>query len=86
MNDKIETDKREDIGCLQAIEAFYAYLDGELDDPKSVADFEHHMGHCRSCFSRADVEKLLTDRMRQSASSDAPEELRGRIRRLMDEF
>jgi anti-sigma factor (TIGR02949 family) len=86
MNDKIETDKREDIGCLQAIEAFYAYLDGELDDPKSVADFEHHMGHCRSCFSRADVEKLLTDRMRQSASSEAPEELRGRIRRLMDEF
>jgi anti-sigma factor (TIGR02949 family) len=86
MNDKTETDKREDIGCLQAIEAFYAYLDGELDDPKSVADFEYHMGHCRSCFSRADVEKLLTERMRQSASSEAPEELRGRIRSLMDEL
>jgi anti-sigma factor (TIGR02949 family) len=86
MNDKTETDKREDIGCLQAIEAFYAYLDGELDDPKSIADFEQHLGHCRSCFSRADVEKLLTERMRQSASSEAPKELRGRIRSLMDEL
>lgn len=86
MNDKTETDKRDDIGCLQAIEAFYAYLDGELDDPKSVADFEHHMSHCRSCFSRADVEKLLTERMRQSAGSEVPQELRSRIRRLMDEL
>ena len=45
-----------DIGCLRAIEAFYAYLDGELDDPESIADFEHHLGHCRSCFSRIEMD------------------------------
>ena len=86
MNSKTESDKHEDIGCLQAIEAFYAYLDGELDDPKSVSNFEHHMSHCRSCFSRAEVEKLLTERMRQSGTSAAPQELRSRIRRLVDEL
>ena len=86
MNSKTESDKHEDIGCLEAIEAFYAYLDGELDDPKSVSDFEHHMSHCRSCFSRAEVEKLLTERMRESGTSAAPQELRSRIRRLMDEL
>jgi len=86
MNSTKKTDKHEDIGCLAAIEAFYAYLDGELSDPTSIADFEHHMGHCRSCFSRSEVEKLLTERMRESASSPAPGNLRNRIRRLMDEF
>ena len=59
-----------DIGCLQAIEAFYAYLDGELDDPESIADFEHHLGHCRSCFSRIEMEKALNERMRKTAKRE----------------
>ncbi len=77
---------QQDIGCLQAIEAFYAYLDGELSDPASIADFEHHMEHCRSCFSRAEAEKLLTDRLRKAGSADAPDSLRDRVKRIMDEF
>ncbi len=44
------------------------------------------MSHCRSCFSRAEVERLLNERMRESGSSKAPEDLRDRVRRLMDEF
>lgn len=76
----------DDIGCMQAIEAFYAYLDGELEDPKSIEEFEDHMNHCRSCYSRADVEKMLTGRMRESARSSAPEQLQDRLRKLMDEF
>ena len=86
MKSRKETDKLEDIGCLEAIEAFYAYLDGELTDPKSIADFEHHMGHCRSCFTRAEIERLLTERMRATANSHAPQDLRSRLRRLMKEF
>jgi mycothiol system anti-sigma-R factor len=76
----------DDIGCLEAIEAFYAYLDGELDDPQSIADFEHHMSHCRSCLSRAEVENMLTRRMRESAANGAPKSLQDRLRKLMDEF
>jgi anti-sigma factor (TIGR02949 family) len=75
-----------DIGCLRAIEALYAYLDGELEDPASIADFEHHMRHCRSCFTRAEIEKALTSRLRESVKSQAPEELRARLRNLMDKF
>ena len=75
-----------DIGCLQAIEAFYAYLDGELDDPVSIADFEHHMQHCRSCFSRADMERAMTRRLRDVAQNRAPEVLRARLRKLIDKF
>ena len=80
------SEHREDIGCLKAIEMFYAYIDGELDDPESVAEFEHHLEHCRSCYSRAEFEGLLTDRLRALATERAPESLRRRLRILMDSF
>ena len=75
-----------DIGCLQAIEAFYAYLDGELEDPTSIEEFEYHMQHCRSCYSRADVEKLLNRRIAESAKTPAPERVQNRLRKRMDEI
>ena len=75
-----------DIGCLQAIDAFYAYLDGELDDPEAIADFEHHLGHCRSCFSRVEMEKALNERMRKSAKHESPEALRKRVGKLRERF
>jgi anti-sigma factor (TIGR02949 family) len=86
MNEPDDKSTIEDIGCLQAIEALYAYLDGELDDPASVEKFEHHMRHCRSCYTRTEIEQLLTTRVRESDRSRAPAVLRGRIRKLMDEF
>ena len=86
MNSDNNSHSHDDIGCLEAIEAFYAYLDGELSDPKAIEDFEHHMSHCRSCYSRADVEKLLNKRLRESGNTKAPADLRSRVRRLMDEF
>jgi anti-sigma factor (TIGR02949 family) len=75
-----------DIGCLRAIEAFYAYLDGELDDPESIADFEHHLGHCRSCFSRVEMEQALNKRIQKSARKESPEALRDRVSKLMEKF
>jgi len=78
--------KQQDIGCLQAIEAFYAYLDGELEDTQDIAEFEHHMEHCRSCYSRKEIETLLTTRMQKSSRSQAPGTLQGRLRDLMESF
>jgi anti-sigma factor (TIGR02949 family) len=81
-----DVDDPDDIGCLEALEAFYAYLDGELEDPESIADFEHHMSHCRSCFSRAELERTLTARIRDSGKSQAPEALKTRLRNLLDKL
>ena len=78
--------ERDDIGCLAAIEIFYAYLDGELEDPQEVAGFERHMEHCRSCFTRAEMEGLLNDRLRKLAEDRAPNRLRSRLHRLMGQF
>lgn len=77
---------KHDIGCLQSIEAFYAYLDGELEDPDSIAEFEHHIEHCRSCFSRIEMERALNQRIQRTAKHSSPEALRDRVARLMKKF
>jgi anti-sigma factor (TIGR02949 family) len=76
----------DDIGCLTAIEMFYAYLDGELSDPRDIDDFEKHLTHCRSCFTRAEMERLLTDRLKKVTERRAPDRLHSRLSKLMDEF
>jgi len=72
-----------DVGCLQALEMFYAYLDGELD-PSAVEDFEHHMAHCRSCYSRAELERLVTRRLKAAAAHETPSSLERRLRTILD--
>lgn len=86
MTGKEWTHERDDIGCLKAIEMFHAYFDGEIDNPEDIADFEAHLEHCRSCFSRSEFEKLMTRRLKETAGERAPESLRKRLRILMDNF
>ncbi|WP_455200991.1 anti-sigma factor family protein [Kaarinaea lacus] len=75
----------EEIDCLEAIELLYAYLDGELDD-EELAKYEHHMGHCRSCYSRSELETALNKRIEQSVKGEVPKTLQNRIRHLVDKF
>lgn len=80
-------DHDHDIGCLEAIEGLYAWLDGELDDAATVAHIEAHIRHCQSCYSRAEVERLLNEKLRNSEPEEqAPERLRQRLDSLMKRF
>ena len=74
----------DDIGCLEAINGLYAYLDGEMDDPEAVKKFEAHLEHCRSCFSRLELETALAEHIRKSAKSRASEKLHDRLMQLID--
>jgi anti-sigma factor (TIGR02949 family) len=82
--------KFHDIGCLNAIEGLYTWLDGELKDPQSITQIEEHISHCQSCYSRAEMEKLLTMRIRnlakQESAEHAPEALQNRLHKLIDQF
>ena len=78
--------QHDDIGCLEAIEALYAYLDGELGDDVTIDQVEAHMAHCRSCYSRKDVERALTEHLRRAHQQSAPADLQSRLKKLMDEF
>lgn len=76
----------EEIDCLEAMDSLYAWLDGELDDQGVLARFEAHLDHCRTCYSRAEMEKELNRRIRQSGEDEAPASLQHRLRDLIDKL
>lgn len=86
MNDDKKHAAHDDIGCLEAIETLYAYLDGELDDDISIDQVEKHMEHCRSCYSRKDVERVLSEHIKKANRKEMPAALQSRLRRLMTDF
>ena len=86
MNPDADKPKVEEIGCLEAINWLYAYLDGEMEDPVTIAQIEHHLGHCRVCYSRIELERALTERIKKSAKPHTPETLQSRLHDLIDKF
>ena len=86
MSKKIHPADTEDVGCLGAIEGLYQWLDGELEGPFSLQQIEHHIEHCKSCYSRAEMERVLTERLKQSHQSTTPESLLARVKDLIEKF
>lgn len=84
MKDRKDKSEIEEIGCLEAIDGLYAYIDGEMDDPETLAKFEHHLEHCRSCYTRREMEAAISKRIRKVGKGDVPEKLQGRLRALID--
>ena len=76
----------EDIDCTEAIGNLYAYLDNEIDDTESLEKLENHMKHCKSCFTRQEVERALSGRIQQAVKTDAPDALQKRLRGLIENF
>jgi anti-sigma factor (TIGR02949 family) len=86
MNEKThghEHSHDEDIGCLEAIEWLYAWLDGELDQA-SVDQLEKHLEHCKSCFTRREMERTLTERIKESRKEQPSSDFRERLGKLLD--
>ena len=80
------TKKTADIGCLEAIESLYAWLDNELGDTEMTASLEYHLSHCKSCWSRAEMEKSLSEHIKRSAEgsgASTPGSLKTRLDKLM---
>ncbi len=73
----------EEIDCMEAINGLYAYLDGEMKDPETLAKFEHHLEHCQSCYSRTQLETALGQLINKSAKDTAPEKLQTRLKKLI---
>ncbi len=64
-----------DSDCLEAFDHFYAYLNDEIKDKETFAKIQHHLQHCKSCFSRAEMERILNDRTKGAGNEEAPETL-----------
>lgn len=75
----------ENLRCEEVIAHLLSYLDGEIDDAKR-AQIDHHLEECRGCFSRAEFEKALRDKVRQVGDRQPPASLQDRIKALIDRF
>lgn len=78
--------EREPIDCEEALARLAAYLDDELEETSS-AEVRRHLETCRSCYSRAEFERRLKERVRSDLKSEEvpagfEERLRGLIRDL----
>ena len=76
--------KRE-ISCEEVISVMSDYIDQELEQAL-ISGIDHHLEHCRECFSRAEFEKLLRKRVSDSVEESVPKEVEERIKTLMKQF
>ena len=74
-----------DINCEEALKHILAFIDHELSDDEREG-LERHLRACRSCFSRAEFERQLKDKLRGLASDDTPSTTRDRIKALIQTF
>jgi anti-sigma factor (TIGR02949 family) len=74
--------ERHDISCEEALRRLFDYLDRELE-PHAHGEMEYHLARCRSCFSRAEFERRLKERLREMAGARAPRRLQARVKRLL---
>lgn len=73
------------IGCNEALTHLLEYLDQELKGTKSH-EIKHHIDLCRSCFSRAEFEQRLKNRLREAGHETAGPEFEDRIKTLLKRF
>lgn len=73
------------IECEEAIRRLAEYLDGELEG-RDVVELERHLETCRSCWSRAEFERRLRERMAALGEDDVRPAFERRIRDLLEKF
>lgn len=71
--------------CEQALKVLAQHLDRELDERRD-AQLHSHLESCRSCYSRAEFERRLKERIRALGTDDVPDDVAGRIQDLLDTF
>lgn len=74
-----------DLRCEEVIEKLLEYLDRELD-PQAEQEMARHMETCRGCFSRAEFERRLREKVSETGRARAPDRLRRRVRAMVAQF
>ena len=75
-----------DSDCLEAFDYVYAYINNELRDQETIDKIEHHLSHCKSCFTRAQMERIINERLKASTQNRTPEQLQTRLKNLIEDF
>lgn len=75
----------QELSCEDVIDKLLEYLDHELD-AEAEADIARHIETCRACFTRAEFERKLRQRITETGERKAPDSLRRRIRSLVSRY
>lgn len=73
------------IRCEEVIDHLLEYLDGEIDADKG-RQIDRHLERCRGCFSRAEFEKALRQKVKGLGRREPPRSLQRRLKALIDQF
>jgi anti-sigma factor (TIGR02949 family) len=73
------------LNCDEAISLLFEYIDNELEQHDHDA-VEAHLEECRACFSRMEFDKRLQGLVKGPGTSAAPDELRKRVKSILDLF
>lgn len=76
--------KRE-MTCEEALRLLAEHLDGELD-AADARDVDEHIRTCRSCYSRAEFERRLKERVGALREQAVQPEFESRVRALIGRF
>ena len=76
---------REPTNCEEALRRLAEYLDGELN-PDDARGVEGHLETCRSCYSRAEFERLLKSRVAELRACEMEPHFELRIRTMIRDF
>lgn len=75
----------EKISCVEVLSKLYDYLDQEVDT-LTEEEIDEHVHACRECFSRMEFERRLRQKVAQSGSVAAPEDVQKRLTSLIKRF
>lgn len=75
----------QELTCEEVLEQLFAFLDGELESHFGQR-IERHLHQCRCCFPRAEFERRLRARVRETGTAAAPERLRERVRAALERY
>lgn len=73
--------ERKTIDCEEALSHMLEFIDRELG-PEENAAMQEHLHACKSCFSRAEFERRLKEKLRDLREAAAPE-ARARLEKLI---
>lgn len=76
--------KEPDISCDEVIVRLFDFLNQELND-RTRTQIDRHLQRCHDCFSRAEFERRLKEKVVMSGTQQAPERLLQRVRQMINE-
>jgi mycothiol system anti-sigma-R factor len=73
------------IGCTEAVERLWEFLDHELDDHDRQA-VEAHLAFCRRCCGELEFARHLRRLLATKSAGEPPDAVRVRLERFIDEL